>query len=154
MNFLHSPSVALSRTYSLQVSVITLLLLLITGFARAETGKPPDPESVERGRQLYNSYCIACHKRDGVGEPTVPWSIRRPDLVEAMPLNETSHAWHHGDEQLISIILDGTSRTQVRMPVWRGALSEEQAADLVAYIKSLWSARIISCQGPKHMDCM
>ncbi len=154
MNFLHSPSAAVSRTYSLQLPVITLLLLLITGFARAETGKPPDPESVETGRQLYNSYCIACHKRDGVGEPTVPWSIRRPDLVEAMPLNETSHAWHHGDEQLMSIILDGTPRTRVRMPMWRGALSEEQAADLVAYIKSLWSARIIACQGPKHMDCM
>lgn len=154
MIFLHSPSAAVSRTYTLQFPVIALLLLLIVDFVRAETGMPPDPESVERGRQLYNSYCIACHKRDGVGEPTVPWSIRRPDLVEAMPLNETSHAWHHGDEQLMSIILDGTPRTRVRMPVWRGALSEEQAADLVAYIKSLWSARIISCQGPKHMDCM
>jgi mono/diheme cytochrome c family protein len=154
MNLHHNPPAVVSRTYSLQLPVIALLVLLIAGFARAETGSPPDPESVARGRQLYESYCIACHKRDGVGEPAVPWSIRRPDLVEAMPLNETSHAWHHSDEQLMSIILDGTPRTRVRMPVWRGAFSEKQAADLVAYIKSLWSARIISCQGPRHMDCM
>lgn len=128
--------------------------LLVAGFAHAETGKPPDPQAVARGKSLYNSHCISCHKRDGVGEPKVPWSIRRPGLIEAMPLNETSHAWHHGDEQLVDIILDGTPRTRTRMPVFRNILSARQAADLVAYIKSLWSERIISCQGPKHMSCM
>ncbi len=40
------------------------------------------------------------------------------------------------------------------MPVWRRILSEQDAADLVAYLESLWSHRIVSCQGPKHMDCM
>ena len=92
--------------------------------------------------------------RDGVGEPTVPWSIRRTDFIESMPLDETSHAWHHGAEQLIEMILDGTSHSRTRMPVWRNILSEQDAADLVAYMKSLWSDRIVSCQGPKHMDCM
>jgi len=128
--------------------------LLATGVTQAETGKPPDSISVARGNQLYNAHCVACHKRDGVGEPTVPWSIRRADFIEAMPLDETSHAWHHGDEQLIEMILDGTSRSRTRMPVWRSILSEPDAADLVAYMKSLWSDRIVSCQGPKHMDCM
>jgi mono/diheme cytochrome c family protein len=135
--------------------LISLLLsLLVTGASQAETGKQPDSKSVARGKQLYNTYCVACHKPDGVGEPTVPWSIRRTDLIEAMPLNETSHAWHHGDEQLIVMILDGTDRSRTRMPVWRKIFSEQDAADLVAYMKSLWSDRIVSCQGPKHMDCM
>lgn len=128
--------------------------LLATGITQAETGKAPDSISVARGEQLYNAHCIACHKRDGVGEPTVPWSIRRADFIEAMPLDETSHAWHHGDEQLIDMILAGTSRSRTRMPVWRNILSEQDAADLVAYMKSLWSDRIVSCQGPRHMDCM
>jgi mono/diheme cytochrome c family protein len=143
------------RRAHIRRSVMRILAaLLITGIAEAETGKKPDSKSVARGNQLYNTYCIACHKRDGIGEPTVPWSIRRTDLVEAMPLNETSHAWHHGDEQLVEIVLDGTPRSKMRMPVWRNSLSEQDAADLVAYIKSLWSDRIISCQGPRHMDCM
>jgi mono/diheme cytochrome c family protein len=142
------------RAYIGRSVIHILLAFLITGIAEAETGKKPDWKSVVRGKQLYNSYCIACHKRDGIGEPKVPWSIRRRDLVEAMPLNETSHAWHHGDEQLVEIVLDGTPRSRTRMPVWRNSLSEQDAADLVAYIKSLWSERIISCQGPKHMDCM
>jgi mono/diheme cytochrome c family protein len=131
-----------------------LFSLSVTGVTWAETGKRSDPESVARGEQLYNTHCIACHKRDGVGEPVVPWSIRRPGFIEAMPLNETSHAWHHSDEQLISTFLDGNARSRTRMPVLRGILSEQDAADLVAYLKSLWSDRIVSCQGPEHMRCM
>jgi mono/diheme cytochrome c family protein len=133
---------------------LIFLALLVTGTTEAETGMQPDSQSVARGKQLYDTYCIACHKQDGVGEPKVPWSIRRVDLIEAMPLDETSHAWHHGDGQLVNMILDGTPRSRTRMPVWRSILSEQDAADLVAYMKSLWSARIVSCQGPKHMDCM
>lgn len=135
-------------------SITLVIVFLIAGAGQAETGKPPDPRSAALGKQLYDAHCAACHKRDGIGEPIVPWSIRRKDLIEAMPLNETSHAWHHSDEQLISMILDGTPRSRTRMPVWRDILSEQDAADLVAYIKSLWSERIVSCQGPKHMDCM
>ena len=144
-----------TRRAGIRLSSIGLLvLLLVTVISQAETGTRPDSKSVARGKQTYDSYCVACHKRDGVGEPTVPWSIRRTGFIEAMPLDETSHAWHHGDEQLMGMILDGTARSKTRMPVWRNILSEQDAADLVAYLKSLWSDRIVSCQGPKHMDCM
>lgn len=145
---------ATRRTCTRVFFVSLLFSLLAAGITQAETGKPPDSISVARGKQLYNTHCVTCHKRGGVGEPTVPWSIRRTDFIEAMPLDETSHAWHHGDEQLIDMILDGTSRSRTRMPIWRNILSEQNAAELVAYMKSLWSDRIVSCQGPKHMDCM
>lgn len=130
------------------------LLACVVGTALGETGVRPEPAAVARGAALYAAYCVSCHRKDGVGEPRVPWSIRRPDLIEAMPLNETSHAWHHGDEQLASMILDGTHRSRRRMPVFRNVLSVKDATDLVAYIKSLWSDRILACQGPKHMRCM
>lgn len=142
-----------------QLSVWTFLCALIAGFvivgiAHGETGQKPDSESVARGAKLYEIHCVACHKNNGVGEPTVPKYIRHPNFIEAMPLNETSHAWHHSDEQLVTMILDGNPRSQRRMPVWRGIVSDTEAADLVAYLKSLWSDRIIACQGPKHMSCM
>ena len=142
-----------------QLFVRTLFYVLIAefsiiGVAHGETGQKPDSESVARGAALYRTYCVACHKNNGVGEPKVPQYIRHPSFVEAMPLNEASHAWHHSDEQLVTMILDGTPRSRKRMPVWRGILSDGQAADLVAYLKSLWSDRIIACQGPKHMSCM
>ncbi len=151
----HRCSIRAARRTGRRLSLVSLLfLLLVTTVARAETGEQPDPKSAARGRQLYDAHCVACHKRNGVGEPTVPWSIRRADFIEAMPLNETSHAWHHGDEQLIAMILDGTARSRTRMPVWRSIPSEQDAVELVAYMKSLWSDRIVSCQGPRHMDCM
>ena len=143
-----------ARVQCPRAALAGVLALCFLGTAMAETGVKPDPEAVARGSALYETYCITCHRKNGVGQPRVPWSIRRPDLIEAMPLDETSHAWHHSDEQLVETILDGTERTRRRMPVFRGFLSEADAADLVAYLKSLWSDRIIACQGPAHMRCM
>ena len=122
--------------------------------AVAETGRRATPEQVTRGAALYRTHCTACHKANGVGEAPIPWSIRRPGFVNAMPLDETSHAWHHGDRQLIAMIMDGTGNSRARMPRWRGILTEKDAADLVGYIKNLWSDRIVACQGPAHMSCM
>ena len=113
----------------------------------------PDPKAVALGKPLYEKYCQSCHKKDGLGQSPVPWGIRHPDHVPAMPLNETSHAWHHGDEQLVQTILEGLRRTKI-MPAWKGIISEQEAQQIVAYLKSLWSPRIVACQGPKHMSCM
>lgn len=133
---------------------LTIILLLITDISSAETGKRDAAEMIERSARLYQKYCLACHGKDGVGEPPIPWSIRRPDYVTAMPLDESSHAWHHGDDNLVQMILKGTQRSRTRMPTWEGILSIEHASDLVAYIKSLWGDRILACQGPRHMSCM
>ena len=139
-----------------RVAAIGLLItLFLTALgSSAETGKRDGPEAVERGARLYQQYCSACHGQDGVGEPSISWSILRPDYVTAMPLDESSHAWHHGDEQLTQMILKGTERSRTRMPVWDGVLSVTQVRDLIGYLKSLWSDRIVACQGPRHMSCM
>lgn len=145
------------RYTTLRTAVSTAAISLnlsLGGTALAQTGVAPEPAAVRRGAAIYETYCIGCHKKDGVGEPRVPWSIRLPDLIEAMPLNEDSHAWHHSDEQLVATVLDGNERSRLRMPVFRGILSMAEALDVVAYVKSLWSSRILSCQGPAHMRCM
>lgn len=118
----------------------------------AETGQKPDPESVKAGHKLYEQHCQTCHQKDGAGEKPIPWGIRHPAYIPAMPLNETSHAWHHSDENLVQTIMNGIPQRQ--MPGWKQVLSEKQAKEIVAYIKSLWSQKILECQGPKHMSCM
>jgi mono/diheme cytochrome c family protein len=40
------------------------------------------------------------------------------------------------------------------MPAWKETLSREQAEDVVAYFKSLWSFSSYACQGARHMACM
>ena len=141
---------------SSRISTICLLatLMLVAVGSLAETGQRDPPEMIERGAHLYQQYCSICHGKDGVGEPPIPWSIRRLDYVTAMPLDESSHAWHHGDDNLVQIILKGTRKSRTRMPTWEDVLSVEQVRDLVAYIKGLWGDRILECQGPRHMSCM
>ena len=62
-----------------------------------------------------------------MGEKTIPPLIKEPGYLTAMPLNETSHAWHHGDEQLVDTVLNGLQRTQ-RMPAFKGTLTKKQAS--------------------------
>jgi len=140
----------MSRTWN---TGLWLLLGMVSFAANAETGQPPDAASVAAGERLYRQHCLVCHGERGVGEAPIPPTIRAPGYLTAMPLDETSHAWHHGDEQLVETILEGLQRTD-RMPPRKGLLSRSEARQLVAYIKSLWSPRIIACQGPAHMRCM
>lgn len=141
------------KTILVKILYSLLYLLSFSGILLAETGKMPDTKSVVAGKKLYIKYCQSCHLQKGVGENTIPEHIRKPGYVSAMPLNANSHAWHHGDKQLVGMILDGSRRTK-RMPAWKGTISTSEAYNIVAYIKSLWSPWIVSCQGPRHMICM
>jgi len=134
-------------------SILPAVILLVSQSLLAETGQRPDDQSVAAGKALYEQYCLSCHKESGIGEKPIPPLLKAPGFLTAMPLNETSHAWHHSDEQLVNTILEGLQRTP-RMPAWIGTLTEQQVREIVAYIKSLWSDRILGCQGPKHMRCM
>ncbi len=131
--------------------ILFFSFLLSSAVANAETGKMPDPASVEIGKKLYENNCQTCHQKDGVGEKEVPPALQQPGFVSAMPLNSTSHAWHHTDKQLVSMILNGKSNTK-RMPAWKGKLSESDATHILSYLKSLWGPKFVACQGPKHMS--
>lgn len=127
--------------------IIVYMVLASTSFA--ETGQMPAPEAVLRGQQVYIDHCLRCHRENGLGE-NIPIGILLPGFIPAMPLNESSHAWHHGDAQLAQTIRKGNQR----MPAFESALSSQQIIDVIAYIKSLWGPRTLACQGPKHMSCM
>ncbi len=122
--------------------------------AYAETGQRGSAAEEARGATLYVEHCQVCHRAGGTGEPPIPLGVIRPGYIVAMPLDETSHAWHHDDDQLVHTILSGNPRTRTRMPVFDPVLTEADARDIVAYLKTFWSERIVACQGPKHMSCM
>jgi len=133
--------------------ILTIWCFAFAGEVAAETGQPPDPKAVARGEKLYGQYCVSCHGMNGVGETPIPWSIRLPGYYVAPALDDSQHAWHHSDEDLARVILEGSPRTP-RMPALKTVLNPEGAVDIVAYMKSLWGARALECQGPKHMSCM
>ena len=108
----------------------------------------------KRGRAIYREKCLACHGKDGNGENYSVESLTNKNYIMAPALDASAHAWHHTDEALQKLILEGSARTS-RMAAWKNTgLTENDAHDLVAYIKSLWTQRELDCQGPRHMQCM
>lgn len=97
--------------------------------------------SVERGAELYGANCQTCHGgAAGAGMMAIP------------PAHDaTGHTWHHPDCQLVETVLNGSGpmgpmmRAMTRagdapaMPAFREALTEADVADILAYIKTLWT---------------
>lgn len=111
-------------------------------------------ENERRGQSLYVKKCQSCHGIDGVGETYTIKALTDKNYIRAPAMNDSEHAWHHSDEDLEKKILEG-SPPPSPMPAWKkSGMTEENARDLVAYIKSLWTQRELDCQGPKHMQCM
>lgn len=111
-------------------------------------------DNEKRGQTLFIQKCQSCHGIDGVGETYNIPSLTDKSYIRAPALNDSEHAWHHTDEALVKTILEGSPRTQ-KMVAWQQqGMTEKNAVDLVAYIKSLWTQRELDCQGPKHMQCM
>jgi mono/diheme cytochrome c family protein len=102
----------------------------------------------ERGAVLYRQYCTSCHGSRGAGEAVVPQFIRQPGYIRAPALNETEHAWHHSDENLIKTILEGSPR-KTRMKHFKHALTKSDARDLVDYIKESLEPTRIGLSGPE-----
>ena len=113
------------------------------------------PEVIASGKKLFGQYCVACHGDSGQGQHTTPgFDPKNPPPIMAPALDNSAHGWHHSDEALQHTILNGSPREGSPMVAWKNVLSTEDAASLVAYIKSLWNFRSIACQGARHMSCM
>ena len=91
-------------------------------------------DATERGALLYLDNCAACHRPDGRGyEGVFPGLAGNPVVEAENPLS------------LVSVVLLGskTSRTpatpaQFSMPAFAWRLTDQDAADIVSFIRSSW----------------
>jgi cytochrome c oxidase cbb3-type subunit 2 len=92
-----------------------------------------------RGKQLYRRYCVGCHGPlgDGRGE-NAPWIDPKPrDFVTGtFKCRSTPMGTLPSDEDLYKSVTRGLVNTN--MPSWL-PLTEQQRADLVAYVKTFSS---------------
>jgi mono/diheme cytochrome c family protein len=81
--------------------------------------------------EQYRHYCLICHGADGKG------SAMRPSMPTICDF--TSRAWQDrlNNTQMAVSILDGKGTF---MPAFRGRVNDEQAQDLVAYIRAFGPA--------------
>jgi len=93
--------------------------------------QPLPKESMERGKKVYDLYCLSCHMPDGSGVPRL-----NPPLAKA--------SWVLGDKKrIINVVLkgldeqveiDGEYYTNVMAP--HDFLSNQEAADVLTYIRN------------------
>jgi alcohol dehydrogenase (quinone), cytochrome c subunit len=101
-------------------------------------------DATDRGALLYLDNCAACHRPDGRGYEGVFPSLAGNPVVEAdNPLS------------LVSVVLLGskTSRTpatpaQFTMPAFAWRLTDQDAADIVSFIRSSWGNDATPIEAP------
>ena len=109
--------------------VLTLTGFTLIGFALAQTGNLK--ASIDRGKKVYDMYCLSCHMEDGNGVPRM-----NP------PLSKTT--WVLGDKKkLIAVVLNGMDEeiningqafSNTMAP--HDFLKDEEIADVLTYIRN------------------
>lgn len=95
-------------------------------------------DSLERGGELYVSYCATCHGDGGMGDgPTGAHLDPAP-----APIAHTSQMM--GDNYLFWRISEGGAMAPFNsaMPAWENALDEEQRWDLINYVRALGAGTV------------
>jgi mono/diheme cytochrome c family protein len=98
----------------------------LPGSPTAPEGQPLpelDVTKIAAGEELYAQFCASCHGADLHGDPD--WQVIKEDgSFPPPPQDSFGHNWHHGDDFLVEIILDGSRFPQSRMPAFAGQLTE------------------------------
>jgi mono/diheme cytochrome c family protein len=89
----------------------------------------PTMEHLERGREIYNVYCIACHGTRGEGDGP----ITGPDRFPAPPTLQSKDAIGFPDGTIYHIITKGTEK----MPSYADKVNPEERWMVVEYVRAL-----------------
>ena len=88
-------------------------------------------EPLARGAELYTANCQLCHGgATGGSLQDIP-----------PPHNANGHTWHHADQQLMNMVMNGISFSleKQKMPAFKGKLTEEEVHAILTYIKTWWT---------------
>lgn len=115
-----------------ETAVMTTVKRRITvGGAKDRNPLPPTPENVARGRQVFSSYCAACHGLDGQTTGVPFAAAMSPPVPELTSLAVQAYT----DGQLKWVITRGLSPSG--MPAAKGILRDEEMWAIVTYLRHL-----------------
>jgi mono/diheme cytochrome c family protein len=101
----------------------------------------PTLETLERGKKLFEVFCIVCHGERAEGNG----SIVGPNLFPAPPSLHTSQARAFLDGRIYHVITKG----QNKMPSYADRLEPEERWSVVHYVRALQRAMLID---PEERD--
>ncbi len=101
-------------------------------------GVPGDTAArIRVGSSIFRQFCIVCHGPDGTG------SVMRASLPPIPNFTDADFQRTHTDAQLLVSVLDGKGTL---MPANRGRVTEAEARDLVAYVRSFGPPAVRAAQ--------
>ena len=128
------------------LKALMVLLPLYANIALAGEAGPPrlDPEQVKAGRMVYQQFCASCHGPQG----KVAGNWEKPNAQGELPPpphNAEGHTWKHSDAMLYRMVSEGwrdpfNKTRRLTMPAFRDQLAPQQIRDVIAYLKTLWTA--------------
>jgi mono/diheme cytochrome c family protein len=125
-------------TVPFRKAVAYIATLLVVAFALStcgrgsgQVGTSASKAFVDRGATLYKANCQSCHGGATGG--------KLKDIPP--PHNANGHTWHHADQQLVEMTLNGItfSLEAQKMPAFKDMLTEEDVQVILAYIKTWWT---------------
>jgi mono/diheme cytochrome c family protein len=119
-------------------TVACLLGGILTSASLATAKEPPAPfaASAVRGQTVYQKACAACHGEtgNGKGQGAMPLDPKPRDFTTGLyKFRSTGLGELPTDSDLLNTVANGVPGTQ--MPGFRGQLTVQERADVVAYIK-------------------
>ncbi|HEY5932967.1 MAG TPA: cytochrome c [Nitrospira sp.] len=108
------------------MAAITVAVFSLTLPGNGNAGSQPGSDRMTKGKQIYIKYCAGCHGPEGRGD-----GYR---LLGADPANLTSESIRkQSDATLLKSIHEGKST----MPSWNIRLSQQDAKDVLTYIRAI-----------------
>ena len=98
---------------------------MVCWLAASTAGFTADERNLERGKRLYEKYCVACHGPQGRGDGTTQFDPPVADLTSSDVLLKP-------DSRLLKSIHEGKPNTA--MDAWKSKLSDEAMRDVLAYV--------------------
>jgi len=111
-------------------SVCLVVVLLIASAFMQASGLP---QSIERGKEVYTTYCQNCHMENGAGVPGANPPLAKSDYLKH-PVNDLIKLVVKG--QTGKIIVNGTTYETPMLAV--DYLTDEQVADVLNYVRNTW----------------
>ncbi|MGE5311195.1 MAG: c-type cytochrome [Nitrospirota bacterium] len=84
-------------------------------------------KSFQEGKKLFEASCADCHRVNGQGLPAKFPALDKSSFVLGEP------------NKVIDTVLFGRKGQLGQMPSWKDTMNDQQAADVITYIRQAWS---------------
>lgn len=91
------------------------------------------PKSIERGKEVYTTYCQNCHMEDGLGTVGMNPPVAKSDFLKK-PVNELINIVLKGQTGKVKV--NGVNYDTPMLPL--DYLTDDQIADALNYTRNSW----------------